>query len=105
MQTLDGADALGSFLHGRKAVVLFHASWCGFCRRFRPVFAAVAGAAQGWEAAELALEEEDDPLWDTHDVEVVPTVLAFADGRPVGRLDGRPGVGLSEVELRALLAR
>jgi hypothetical protein len=69
------------------------------------VFAAVAGAAPGWEAAEIALEDEEDPLWDAHGVGVVPTVLAFLDGRPIGRCDARPGVGLTEAELRALLAR
>jgi thioredoxin 1 len=105
MHTLDGADGFTAFLSGRKAVVLFHASWCGFCRRFRPIFAAVADAAPGWEAAELALEDEDDPLWDAQGVEFVPTVIAFRDGRPLGRLDARPGEGLTEADLRAFLAR
>jgi len=32
-------------------------------------------------------------------------VIAFRDGRPLGRLDARPGEGLTEADLRAFLAR
>ena len=103
MQTLADAAALRAFLPGRRAAVLFHATWCPFCRRFQPAFAELAGNAPGWEAAELLLDDEDDPLWEELGIDVVPTVLAWDDGRPAGRLDGQAGIGIREADLRGLL--
>jgi thiol-disulfide isomerase/thioredoxin len=89
-----------------KTAVLLHATWCPFCRAFRPVFArTVAEAGGGWTPVEAILDEDANPLWSACAVEVVPTVLLYEDGRPAGRLDGRAGVGITAGELAAALAR
>ena len=46
----------------------------------------------------------DDPLWDSFRIKITPTVLAFRDGSPVGRFDGRRMLGLGESHLDRLTA-
>ncbi len=79
----------------------FLASWCPFCRAFRPKFEKLsAGPAVHLAVADVS--DEDSPLWDSLKVEVVPTLVVFRDGRPIWRRDGRPGAGLDERDLNAL---
>ncbi len=81
-----------------RIVVCAAARWCPFCRAFRPRFEAREGTqpfALGW----ADLSEMENPLWELWRIEVVPTLLAFDDGRPVGRIDGRPLAGLDEDDL------
>lgn len=103
MQTVTDPEELSPAIQGKSAMVLFHSSWCPFCRRFKPVFDSVAADQGAWEPLEVLLEEDENPLWNRFEIEVVPTVLFFREGQVVKRLDGRPGVGLREPELRAAL--
>lgn len=73
---------------------MFLASWCPFCRRFKPIFESVLHE-EGIEAALVDLSDESNPLWDTFRIETVPTVIVFRDGEIVLRRDGVPGRGLS----------
>ncbi len=58
---------------------------------------AMSGGGLPW--AEVDISDTDDPLWETFDVEVVPTVIVFKDGQPVFRRDGLLGRGLSRKAL------
>jgi len=82
----------------KKAVVLFHTSWCPYCRAYRPVFES-ATRLSPLEVVEAVIDDEDNPIWDDHRLELVPTVFFYEDGKVVKRLDGRPGVGLTLDEL------
>jgi len=73
--------------------VLFAASWCPFCRQFRPIFESVLGA-KGIRWRSVDMSDLESPLWDTFDVRVVPTVIVFKEGRAVFRSDGVLGRGL-----------
>ena len=83
-------------------VVMFWAEWCPFCRRLRPAFDASA-AKYDSRFAIVRLDDEDNPLWDTYGVNVVPSLAFFRGGELVARKDGRLGRGLSETELAAFL--
>jgi len=85
---------------GRTAV-LFHATWCPFCRAFRPTFEKRLSQAQGVTALEVLLDDEEDPLWEQFKIEVVPTLVFFDGGVPVERVVARPGVGLRGHDLEA----
>ena len=75
--------------------VLFQASWCGFCRRFQPVFEEAAKKSGiSWSAADVS--DDDNVLWDVFNIAVVPTVIVFRNGKPVFRSDGVRGRGLSQ---------
>lgn len=74
--------------------VLFLASWCPFCRRFQPVFEAAANSSGiKWDYVDVS--DDDNILWKTFDIEIVPTVIVFKNGKPTWRRDGLPGKGLS----------
>lgn len=71
-----------SDLPGGRVAVMFTADWCGYCRRFAPHFKRIR---EGWM---VDVSDEEDPLWDQHRLQVVPTVLVFQDGEEVGRWQG-----------------
>ncbi|TLZ77713.1 MAG: thioredoxin family protein [Methanobacteriota archaeon] len=75
-------------------VVMFWATWCPFCRRFKQEFERLA-AAHPWRFAAVYLDDEDNPLWDDYAVDVVPTLALFQDGKVVDRLNGVLGYGIS----------
>ena len=60
---------------------------------FTPVFQnRLESAKLPW--ALVSLDDLDNPLWETFDVKVVPTVMVFKEGKPVFRRDGVLGRGL-----------
>jgi len=75
-------------------VVMFWATWCPFCRRFKQEFERLA-ASHPWRFAAVYLDDEDNPLWDDYAVDVVPTLALFHDGKVVDRLNGVLGYGIS----------
>lgn len=97
------ADALDEALsRGESMIVVFYADWCGFSRAFLPIFEERAPELELPPAA-ANISSESDPRWSTHDVQTVPTLVAFEDGEEVARVDGRPGQGLDESDLDRLL--
>lgn len=93
---------LDSFVRSTPYVyVLFYASWCPYSRMFLPVFEKVSKENPGTCAR--AVVDEDEALWSTYNIRVVPTVLLFENGNVTHRLDGVAGEGLNESELRAFL--
>ena len=74
---------------------LFLASWCPFCRQFLPAFEAAAKANDtSWAIVDVS--DYDNELWDVFNIEVVPSIVIFKNGKPVWRRDGVPGRGLSD---------
>ena len=85
-------------------VVLFWATWCPFCRRYRPEFDKLA-AKFPWRFASVYLDDEANPLWDEYAVDVVPTLALFRDGQLVQRQDGILGYGIDRKATDAFAAR
>jgi thiol-disulfide isomerase/thioredoxin len=81
--------------------VLFYASWCGFSQRFLPIYGSCSLDTKQ-QCYMMDVDEYPD-LCDKYQIEVYPTVLFFSKGKPVKRLDGIPGVGLSESRFRGLI--
>jgi thioredoxin 1 len=76
-------------------VVLFAADWCPFCRKFSPIFN--SSLAERKMASVLAgLDDYENPLWESFDIRVVPTVMVFSDGELIYRKDGALGQGLPD---------
>jgi thioredoxin-like negative regulator of GroEL len=51
---------------------------------------------KGFRWADVDISDYEDPLWETFDINVVPTVIVFKDAEPVFRRDGTLGRGLSK---------
>jgi len=99
----DPKDLAAAVANGPSAV-LFTASWCPFCRAFRPTFERVAGSDLRCSPVIAEIDDEDNPLWEQWHLDIVPSVLFFDHGTLAHRLDGRDGVGLDEQQLRQALA-
>lgn len=87
--------------------VCFGATWCPPTRRFVPKFAARRDRLPA-QLAVADISDLHDPLWDTFQIKITPTIVIFRDGFAGERLDGRRFVGLREsdlVRLSELLAQ
>jgi thioredoxin-like negative regulator of GroEL len=102
MKRVTQRNELNQAVEGKKSVVLFHSTWCPFCRTFRPTFERLTTGSD-YEAVEAVIDDEENPLWTDFEIEIVPTVVFFENGRPTRRLDGKPMVGLSEAQLSRAL--
>lgn len=80
-------------------MVLVYASWCPFCLQFLPVFQKYAAGKDHF----LLAQDDQELLADRYGIEIIPTVLCFANGTVVARLDGVAGIGLNERQLVAFL--
>jgi thioredoxin len=86
-----------------KLLVLFYATWCPYCTRFVPVFDKKTHGFDHGKVIHFLLDDYDNPLWDDFDIEAVPTVIFFENGKVLSRLDGRFGAGLNEKQLNMWL--
>lgn len=98
-----GAEAFeGDQLRRRGTwAICFLADWCPFCHAFEPAFGSLAGGG-AFEIAIGDVTDESSSLWERFNIDVVPTVVVFRDGKAVFRRDGRLGVGLSSTDLKAI---
>lgn len=71
--------------------VLYHATWCPFCRAFAPKYRKMLS-----EGEEVLLDDESDPRWIELNIEFVPTVIAFEGEQEVRRIQAAPRVGITE---------
>jgi thiol-disulfide isomerase/thioredoxin len=81
----------------------FSADWCPYCTAFLPNFATLEEGG-ALEIAVADLTDLESPLWDSFEVEVVPTVILFKEGKVIFRANGRSGEGLDGADLSAVRA-
>jgi thioredoxin 1 len=77
--------------------ILFYASWCPYSQFFLPIYEKHASGKA--KSCLRIMTDEVEACEDRYSINVVPTVLYFKDGKPVKRLDGTPGKGLTEKQL------
>jgi len=87
-----------------RAVVLFRATWCGYCATFLPNFQdeEVDASVPFYETI---IDEDEDPRWDTYGIEVVPTVVYFEKGEALERVEARAVLGLAPEQFKRFLER
>ena len=81
--------------------VCFGAPWCRPTRRFVAKFIARNGRLPAVVAI-ADITDWSDPLWDSFQIKITPTVPVFRDGAPVSRFDGRRFIGLRDSDLDRL---
>lgn len=64
-------------VEGKKTIALFHATWCGYCKKFMPHFEAAMSELNGNSNMNLVLVDHDqhDGLSKKYEVEGFPTVV------------------------------
>ena len=87
-----------------KSLVLFYADWCPFCRSFKPIFESKEDPDdQNYRFYSVKLNEEENPLWDEFNIDLVPTIIAFEKDKMVARRNAKMGIGLSKSDIDSLL--
>ena len=67
---------------GKTALVEFWAPWCTYCRRIAPAMTKLAEEADPQLVVGQVNIDEQPELADRYQVEVIPTLLVFRDGKP-----------------------
>ncbi|NVO67199.1 thioredoxin [Methanofollis tationis] len=78
----------GAIAAHRYLVVDFWAEWCGPCQRVAPEIEALALEFAGRVAFGKCNVDQNPKTARSFGVEVIPTLVFFSNGRPVGRLTG-----------------
>ena len=86
---------------GQKALVLFYADWCPYCTNFKPVFEEI-NSNQVQKRGTL-VNEDENPLWDRFNIQMVPTMIAFQDGKIITRRDAKRNVGLTRADMESII--
>ncbi len=86
-----------------KVFVLFYASWCHYCQRFKPVFEEYA-KKNPQQCMSVEIDEKPE-LLEEYEIEYYPAVLCFKKGKLHSRIDAEPGVGLSKKQLDELTSK
>src|SRR3990170_1242896 len=102
MSKLDVEYELENALRNKEKIfVLFYASWCPFSRRFLPIFEKYS-EKRPQSCMQVKIDDKAK-LTEKYLIDVVPSVLVFVQGTVKKRLDGEPGEGLNEKQLKKLL--
>jgi thiol-disulfide isomerase/thioredoxin len=81
-----------------RVFVLFYAKWCPFSQRFLPIFEEYS-RSNPKECIKIIVDEEPD-VCEEFAIEYYPTVIMFKKGKVYRRLDSKPGIGLSKMQLK-----
>jgi len=82
--------------------IFFNMLRCPFCIRFKPIFDKYSKSEKG-AFAEAIIDDYENPLWDKYNIEYVPTVILFKDGKQIARKDSKSMIGLSEADMKDII--
>lgn len=82
--------------------VAFVADWCGYCRRFMPVYEAFVSRAP-FPLALADASDDEGPFWDQVGLDVVPTLVLYREGEEIWRKGGVLSVGLHAKDVEAMI--
>ena len=96
--TQDNFDSNRLINHRGKTVVIFSADWCPYCISF---FNNWSEYGKADDVCIADITDVDSNLWDSFNIEVVPTMVVFENGVLVKRWDGQlqKGLTLNQIEL------
>lgn len=86
-------------------LAVFYAKWCPFCRSFLKLFEASMKEKTDPFGALVDISDTSNPLWETLDVQIIPTLIGFRNGQVFVRKDGIAGVGIGPRELEETLRK
>lgn len=91
--------------HGTNAVVAdFYATWCGPCRMLSPMLDRLAGSYTNRVRFVKINVDESSDLAQKFQVEAIPTLIFFRDGKVANRITGLPDESVLKSKLDAFAA-
>ena len=85
----------------KKTVVLFYATWCPYCSNFKPTFE--SAKIETANKVGSIIDEDENPLWDRFDIQAVPTMIVFQNGKIISRRDAKKHVGLTKSDMDSIV--
>ena len=85
----------------KKTLVLFYATWCPYCANFKPTFE--SAKTETATKMESIIDEDENPLWDKFNIQAVPTMIAFQNGKIISRKDARKHAGLTKSDMDSII--
>ena len=85
----------------KKTLVLFYADWCPYCANFKPTFEEINSSNLQKKVA--LINEDENPLWDRFNIQAIPTMIAFQNGKILSRRDAKKGVGLTRADMQSII--
>ena len=85
----------------KKILVLFYADWCPYCANFKPIFEETESSNLQKKAA--LVNEDENPLWDRFNIQAIPTMVAFQNGKILTRCDAKKGIGLTRADMESII--
>ncbi len=85
----------------KKTVVLFYATWCPYCSNFKPTFESAKIEAANKIGS--IIDEDENPLWDRFNIQAVPTMIVFQNGKIISRRDAKKHVGLTKSDMDSIV--
>lgn len=85
----------------KKTVVLFYATWCPYCSNFKPTFESAKIETANKIGA--IIDEDENPLWDRFNIQAVPTMIVFQNGKIISRRDAKKHVGLTKSDMDSIV--
>ena len=85
----------------KKTIVLFYATWCPYCINFKPTFE--SAKTEKVNKIESIIDEDENPLWDRFNIQAVPTIVVFQNGKIISRRDAKKGIGLTKSDMDSII--
>jgi len=106
MLTFKREDFSGVKLNdSRNILSVFYAEWCPFCTSFLKLFEMITNEKTDPLGALVDISDTNNPLWESFEIEIVPTLIGFRGGEVVVKKDGIAGVGLGRPELEEAIGQ
>ncbi len=81
--------------------MLFYTDWCPYCANFKPTFEELGSSNLQKKAA--LVNEDENSLWDRFNIQAIPTMIAFQNGKILTRRDAKKEVGLTRVDMESII--
>ncbi len=87
-----------TLLKNEKSLVFFYTEWCPFCRKSFHLLKSLDESQL--KVFKVDLSDENNPLWDSLKIKIVPTLIAFKSGTEFWRANGISMVGLKKKDFK-----
>lgn len=96
IQMITGTDTFKALLDKGDMIVGFSAPWCGYCRRLRPM---IEKLSEEIDIPVYGIDcDVDEELAKLYEVETIPDLIYFHEGKPVDSIIGYGNVGYPELK-------
>lgn len=88
LKHVDTSNFKSEVLNSQKPILVdFFATWCGPCQMLGPILEKISSSRADFDIAKINIDESQDLALE-YEIEVVPTMVIFNQGKPVEIMTG-----------------